>query len=52
MDRLRTLNPNVIISADVGKLGDKTDEYFKRFNVVIATCSKTDELVSLTEERG
>lgn len=51
MERLRPLNPNVTLTADTGLLEDKDEKYFSCFNVIVATCCKTEELVSqgLTE---
>lgn len=45
MQKLRTLNPNVVISADVEELQQKSDDYFLRFDVVVMTCHTTPDLV-------
>ena len=45
VQRLRTLNPNVVITADVEELKDKSDDFFLRFDVVVITRHTTDELV-------
>ncbi len=45
MLRLRTLNPNVLISADTDGLEEKDAEYLSRFDVVVVTCSTTEQLV-------
>lgn len=47
VQRLRTLNPNVVITADVEELKDKNDDFFLRFDVVVVTCQTTEELVTV-----
>ena len=47
MLRLRTLNPNVTISADTGLLEEKDSNYLSRFDVIVVTCSTTEQLVSI-----
>lgn len=44
--QLQVLNPNVTVIADSAKVEDKQDEFFKRFNVICATCCATNTLVS------
>ncbi len=46
MLRLRTLNPNVVILADTGRLEEKDSDYLSRFDVIVVTCSTTEQLVS------
>lgn len=45
VQRLRNLNPNVVISADVEELKEKGDDYFLRFDVVVMTGHSTEDLV-------
>lgn len=47
MQRLRTLNPNVALSAEVERVEEKNADYFSKFDVVIATCCTTEQLVRL-----
>ena len=47
VERLQRLNPNVLISADTTPLSEKNDDFFTRYDVVIATCCTTEELVSM-----
>lgn len=49
MQKLRTLNPNVVISADVEELQQKSDDYFLRFDVVVMTCHTTPDLVRVNQ---
>jgi len=45
LQRLQQLNPMVKVSADKGKTQDKDAEFFKKFDVVVATnCSKEELL--------
>lgn len=46
MQRLRTLNPNVALSAEVESVEGKGADYFTKFDVVVATCCNTDQLVT------
>lgn len=45
VQKLRTLNPNVVISADADELKEKSDDYFLQFDVVVMTGHSTEELV-------
>jgi len=47
LQRLQQLNPMVTVSADPGKSQDKTEEFFKGFDVVVATNCSKDELVRI-----
>lgn len=47
LDRLQQLNPMVEVSADSGKTTDKDAEFFKQFDIVIATTCPKDELVRI-----
>jgi len=47
LDRLQQLNPMVEVTADAGKSTDKDEEFFKQFDIVIATTCDKDELVRI-----
>jgi len=47
LQRLQQLNPMVTVTADPGKSQDKNDEFFKGFDVVVATNCSKDELVRI-----
>lgn len=46
MQRLRTLNPNVALSAEVEGVEEKSADYFTKFDVVVATCCNIEQLVT------
>jgi len=47
LDRLQQLNPMVTVSADKDKTTDKQAEFFKKFDIVVATNCGKDELVRI-----
>jgi len=47
LDRLQQLNPMVEVTADSGKSTDKDVEFFKQFDIVIATTCPREELVRI-----
>eukprot|EP00088_Acartia_fossae_P045166 TRINITY_DN4839_c0_g2_i1.p1 TRINITY_DN4839_c0_g2~~TRINITY_DN4839_c0_g2_i1.p1 ORF type:complete len:343 (-),score=96.93 TRINITY_DN4839_c0_g2_i1:253-1281(-) len=47
MDRLQQLNPMVEVTFDTGKSTEKDAEFFKQFDIVIATTCPKDELVRI-----
>jgi len=47
LDRLQQLNPMVEVTADTGKSEDKDTEFFKQFDIVIATTCNKEELVRI-----
>lgn len=47
LERLQQLNPMVEVTADSGKPADKDVDFFKKFDIVIATTCPKDELVRI-----
>jgi len=47
LQRLQQLNPMVKVSADKGKTQDKDAEFFKKFDVVVATNCNKEELLRI-----
>ena len=45
--KLQVLNPNVMVTADLGDPTEKNDGYYQQFDVICATCCSTDTLVRI-----
>lgn len=44
---IQLLNPMVEVSADISDVADKSDEFFKSFDIVCATCCSRSELLRI-----
>ena len=49
---IQRLNPRVPIHADTEKIQDKSPEFFRKFDIVIATDLDLDSMVSRSGSRG
>ncbi len=48
-DRLQLLNPMVEVTADEGNVGEKEEEFFKAFDIVLVTRCTRDVLVKVNK---